>query len=346
MKSMNKLFVLVAVLIFVLVAVLFSQRTTVPDKSQSGTVNDEYSRTLDGDRETLRNFQNGSEKDEYKIYGAMIRLGEVRDERAYKIAIDMAKSESRLRREGAAQTLAYYTKGDATELLVELLSDSEPSVKEFAARGLGQVHDPARLEKVEELLKSNALSATQRLNLLSSFYLLSDIAGKTWAVDQMTSLASSLDTSEAATLLLVQIAPEDKATTQLLYKKIEEGSSERVLGVGIRHLASRQDPWMAQNLAKFARHSSPIVRKAVIQSLHRICPSDRWSLLTKMIDSETDKSTIEVSIREAALLSGPEAKKFIDDISTHNLHHEAEVLIVEVKKQLAADQNASPCLQP
>jgi len=343
----NKGLVIIALL--VLVAGFFFAKKYFKDRDSSAPhSNDEYQIKLEEDRGILKKFksgsfaENGTGPDAFLVYGAMIRLGEVKDALAYEVAVKESESQENLYREAAAQTLGYYPEDEATEILVKLLGDRETSVKEFAAKGLGKAQDPKRLEKVRELLSAKNIPNAQRLPLLASYYQLASDDAKAWALSQIVKMTSETEIGDDAALLMVQIAPESPSTTQVLQSKIEAGESVRVIGVGIRHLASQQDPWLPQNLARLSAHKSPLVRKAVIQSLHRNCPANRWDLMKKISSAENDKSVIEVTIREAAVLSGHDAQAFLDSLKKAELHPEALALLTEAKAQIAKN-SASPC---
>jgi HEAT repeat protein len=304
---------------------------------------DEYLLKLEADRKVLEDFESGKSTDPYAVYGAIIRLGEVQDPLAEKTSLKLATHENALFREGSAQSLGFYDNDSATETLIQLLSDRETSVRQFAAKAFGQAASESRLAKVRDLLSNPKLSPQVRLGLLGSLYQLGGTgATKSWALEQIVALAAHPTQGDEATLYLVQIAPESPTTTEVLHKKLQANPSDRVTGVAIRHLSSRQDPWIRDHISRLTNHKSSIVRKAIIQSLHRNCPRERWDIMKKIVLSENDKSVIEAAIRETSLLSGDEAADFFNALEKRSLHEEALELISIAKKEIAA-QPASRC---
>ncbi len=347
MKNNSNKILFFSFLIILIGGIYFFVTKQKSSDSQGKKATDEYDIKLAEYRKTLQAYENGNLDDKYKVYEALIRLGEVKDALALKLAIDFSKEEILLLREGSAQTLAYYPDEKSTEVLMTLLSDKEASVREFAARGLGKSQSKERLELVRKMLTDNKMNFKERLALLTSFRnLAADAESKSWALNQIVNVANDKNSSEItareeAALLLVQIAPYDEATKKVIQNQVLEGSSEKVLGVGIRLLATNQDPWIIPQLSKLSEHKSPIVRKAVIQSLHRNCPAHRWELMNRIMKSETDKSVIETGLREAALLAGNEAITFLSNINKTKLHEQGQKIYDEVTVQLSANSTSA-----
>ena len=139
----------------------------------------------------------------------------------------------------------------------------------------------------------------------------------------------------------MQIAPRNEKTKKMLYRKISNPDNEQIVGIGIRILSQARDPWLPPKLKKLARHESPMIRKSVIQSLHKHCPADRWDLMKNIAKDETNKSVIETLIREATLLSGDEAKSFFKMLSEKELHDRAKNLITQGETKVASGKG--PC---
>jgi hypothetical protein len=200
---------------------------------------------------------------------------------------------------------------------------------------------------IDELLANKKLSDEEQIALRESYFRNApDAATKAKAIASLQHLAYNGTPSlmSAAALKMCEIAPENEVTKEVLHKKIAEGTDGRVMGVGIRLLASQQDEWIKTRLGTLASHPDSLVRKAVIQSLHRICPANRWTILNQIIAAETDASVIEVAVDEPLIMPEPEAEVFYTKaLEAPKVKEYALARVKANRDKLHAEHTPDPC---
>lgn len=250
----------------------------------------------------------------HEIYGAMIRLAQKQEEIARKEALKRASDESQFLRGGAAQALGYFSDSEAQAALKKLLSDPDKSVRHFAIQGLGTRTDSLGESDLLKLLEgSNQDDETKVVIYSSLLKAASTQQRKDAAVSNLLKIAYSGE-GEAATAAaqkLVSQVPENPQVVDLIRKKISESKNEKVMASGIRYLSSKNDPWIRDALNRLVGHPSPMVRSAVIQSLHRVCPPDRWKMLDQFLQNEKEEPVLKLVLEEPMFLLGEPAVEFL-----------------------------------
>ena len=315
MKS--KWSLLVAALIAI-VAVFFASKNLLHKKEAPVAVTDPYLKTLEEDKVNLKKLTPGKSEDDKKIYGAMIRLGETRWVGAKEAALKFATSESTYIREGSAQALGYFSDSESNAALEKLLTDKEATVRDFALKAIGRNSSPERTEILKKQQQSVKENSPESLALLESEFRLLKADGKGEEQETLKKILQIArghnDISNQASLKLIELAPQWENTVLLLRTKVEEKKDPGMTAAGIRYLAGRRDPWLKDKWNLLARNPQPTVRKAVIQSLHRSCPSDRESIMLEIAKDETDPTVQEVVIDETKLLAEPWGAKVMDTL--------------------------------
>jgi HEAT repeat protein len=287
-------------------------------KSTPNPALDSYSIELQNNRTDLKAYLNGQTLDEASIYRAVIQLAEVKDPLALEAALRMKQSSSRYFREGSAQALGYFDTADASKALKELTSDREASVRAFAIQALGRSSSEERKETLSAVEEKGELGDEERIALSDArFKAAASDEDREAALATLAKMANGKNASlsSRAALKMVELAPESPQTRDVLHRKIAENTDAPVMGTGIRTLSSQRDPWIASKLTALALHENPLVRKAVIQSLHRVCPPNRWEILSTIARHETDPSVLEVVIDEALLIPEKNIESFFQALA-------------------------------
>lgn len=290
-----------------------------PPKVGGGLPLDSYTAELQQNRDDLKAYLDGREVEDALVYRAAIQLAEVKDPLALEAALRLKQSPSRYFREGAAQSLGYFETADAFKALKDLTADQETSVRAFAIQALGRSSNDERRNALEDLDEKGGLSDEELIALNDGRFKAAKTNEDREAV--LANLAKLTNDKKAslssrAALKMVEIAPENSLTRDVLHRKISENVDAPVMGTGIRTLSSQRDPWISPKLETLASHESPLVRKAVVQSLHRICPANRWAILSAVAQHETDPSVIEVVLDEALLIPDKNAETFLESLQS------------------------------
>jgi HEAT repeat protein len=283
-----------------------------------------------------------------QIYGAMIRLAQKQEKIAHDEALKQAKSENSLLRGGAAQALGYFDDEESMGALKTLLSDKEKSVRLFAVQGLGQKSAKLRESELEALLKSEDLDPEMKVEIQSSLLKAGSETAQASAKEALLSIAKEGEenVNTEAAQRLVTIIPEDTQVIDLMRRKISAAKNERLTAVGTRYLSARGDPWIRDVLKTLSHHPSPMVRAAVIQSLHRVCPKDRWELLNGFLEKEQDPSTMRLALEEPMFLLGQPAVTFLEKaVASKTLTSDQVKIAEESLKKVKASSGPELCDQ-
>jgi HEAT repeat protein len=317
-------------------------------KAGSGLPLDSYTEELQKNRADLKTYLGGGKVDDALVYRAVIQLGEVKDSVALEAALKLKDSSSRYFREGAAQSLGYYETSEAESALKTLTTDKEPSVRAFAIQALGRSSSDDRRQELDSLQEKGGLTDEELIALNDGKYKSAKTNEEREAVlVNLAKLTSGKKTSlsSQAALKMVELAPESPHTREVLHRKVSENSDTAVMGTGIRTLASQRDPWISPKLEALSSHESPIVRKAAVQSLHRICPPNRWAILSSVAQHETDPSVIEVVIDEALLIPEKNIETFLEALSDLPLVKKYEAKQAEAAlKRVRTEKIPNACL--
>lgn len=260
------------------------------------------------DREALKN----SNSTPNQIYGAMIRLAQKNEDVARNEALKRSSDTNPFLRGGAAQTLGHFDDADSKEALKKLLIDNEKSVRLFAIQGLGTKPDSLHEQELQQLLKSSELDPMMEVEIYTSLLKSGGDSAKQQALTNLLRIARAGDdeANTEASQRLITYVPDNDQVLDLVRRKISAGKNERVTAVGTRYLSARNDSWIRPILKSLSSHPSATVRSAVVQSIHRVCPADRWAILESMLAKEADSSVLKLILEEPMYLMGEKAKAF------------------------------------
>lgn len=296
-------------LLIVAVAYFFYVRHRHAEKGR--TSHDGYEKSVMDDRTSLEKFLDSSDVPENQVYGAVIRMSAQKDDMALKVARTLVVNKSAYLREGAAQALGHYDDRDALDPLKTLMTDSSESVRLFALEALSYVVSAERQKLLEGFLadKKKPVTPDERATALASLYRLDP---KENYISELVDIAESENSSRIAGLKVLELAPTSPRVIPMLKKVMaKKDVDDRVVAAGIITLSNHDDKWTVQQLPIFMKSSSPFIRRAAIQSLHRTCPANRWSMLSERLGAEADPALIEILLMEAALLERKPAKEFL-----------------------------------
>jgi hypothetical protein len=299
-----------AVLIFGVYKVWKPQPKTGP---QAG--NERVAQMLKQDKANLSK----ADARDFEIHGALLRLSQRGDQLGRTEAIKRAKSESAMIRQGVANALGYFEDDESFTTLKSLLGDKEQPVRVHAIYGLGHKRNKNREDLLQELLKKKDLAGEERIAVISSLLrVVNSPELRNEAVGTLLSLAKDTKNptlSDHAVRMAVSMAPRDQRVTEMLRGMLNDKPSLSVEATAVRHLATTKDPWVRKHLRQFAESKSPQTRLAVVQSLHVACPDDRWSLLEKIVQSESDRSVLSAALRAPGYMPGDAAKSFMERVT-------------------------------
>lgn len=305
---------------------------------------DPYLQKLEDDQLVLEQALQGNKQPEPLIYAAMIRLSRQKNTIALKTSLLAATSQSRYLREGAAQALTNYDTKETRQKLIQLTGDPEKSVRKFALAGLRGDESSLLVGKLNTVTEKD-----EKFEVLRTLYLNHQIAEqKDKYLNEIKSLRESSTDVELiiriCTFLIVE-ADQGKQVSSYLKAKIQNSVSPRLLAFAIRTLANQKDPWINTSYIQWIHHDSPHVRKAIIQSLHRTCPENRWEILTKLTTPEMDHTVLRVAINEAQLMPGDKAEQYLNQLVLQKSTWKDEIdRAIENLKLMKQSRN--PCRRP
>jgi hypothetical protein len=296
--------------------IFFIVKPSSRKENKQVSATDPYLKSLEEDKLNLKSLSAGRPEDDKKIYGAMIRLSETQWAGAQDAALKYATSESIYLREGAAQALGYFSESDSNAALEKLLTDAAPTVRDYALKAIGRFPSPERAEMLKTQQAKIKENTGDTLALLESEFRILKADGKSEEQETLKKILQMArgqsDVANQASLKLIELAPQWDNTVLLFRTKVEEKKEPGITAAGIRYLAGRRDPWLKDKWNALARNSEPAVVKAVIQSMHRTCPTDREDIMIEIATTETDPTVQEVVIDETKLLAEPWGDKVLN----------------------------------
>ena len=292
---------------------------------------DQYQNIEKNDQDRLREYLRNSKVPENEVYGAVIRLGQSGDKLALEVATKLKASPSKYLREGAAQALGYFSDQAAIPELKDLLKDKEESVRVFAIESLGVAASEQRQQVIEDLLKSS-LGAHEKVTAYASLFRVSGQPNqKKLAFENLLSLANSSDaeTSRLASFKAMQVSAQNNKAHDLMVSIVKANKDENLSAVAIRNLANENDPLIKEKISELVKSDKPGVRIASLQSLHRVCPDSRWSVLESVLKKEKDERVRRVALDELSFLDRKTATALLKKIVAEKKIEETSLKQIE-----------------
>jgi HEAT repeat protein len=312
---MKSKIILPVLLVLTLAIGLFYFKKRTPELEIKST--DKVVLESNNDKSALERFLNDEEISEGLVYAAVIRLGQDGEPLAFEVAKKLVNHKSKLLREGAAQALGYFSDAEVLPLFAQLIADQEESVRVFAVEGLSEASSPARIQEVEQRLRDQNLGSVERVAVRASLYRMRQVPK-----EKETELAALVGLTKKADPILVnkasikaiQIAPKEKIVKDLMTDSVKWGKDVSVKALSIRMLANANDPWIKSKLSDLVQDKSSMVKIAAIQSVHRICPENRWSILSHVIKREGDEKVVGLALEEAGMLERTKANEIFTQL--------------------------------
>jgi len=276
-------------------------------RNQVDTEKERYERVLSQDRKILKS-RNASDAD---VNSALIRLGSENELFARSESLKRIRSESKLVRAGVGNALGFFDDEEARSAVKLLLGDREVSVRIQAISGLGHRNSLVRERLIAEVLKRVGLTEEERQ---AAFSVLARIAqskeSREYAVRELLTATLKASTPRARVATAIQVltvAPRDPRVLEMLEEILKAGNTPDLESSAIRHLAVAKNPWLKGNLTQLSRSQNPQTRLAVVQSLHILCPPDRFNILQRAFEKDTDINVRSAALAEQNLMlsSGP-----------------------------------------
>lgn len=301
---------------------------------------------------------------------SMIRLGKAKNQTAFEVAQKRYQDTNQLVRAACFETIGFYDKPEAIQVLSAGLADAEKVVRLAAARGVARVATPERIEMILSKIKDDAnsggkdsaksdgkdaaqsgakdatMTTQEKIELLAA---LSRIGGEKeiqMALDWLLQFAKSGDKLDHAdaTFRAAAIAPSDARVLALLKSKLQGSKDARVVGFALRHLASLRDAAVMSDLKKYLDDMNPDIRISAIQSTALSCAPNRWKLLEDKAKNESDPRVLKALIDAPKIILGVEATNFLAQIAGQS---QLPADLIELAKKNAEEvkrnEKNSPC---
>ena len=315
MNPKLKLVLGVAVVIVVLSSVRYLMRH--PSSGVPTSTNDVNSpeQTLLSDRDSLKK----KDVSDYELVGALIRLAVHHDPGVRDELNQRMKSPSKIIRSGVADATGYYDDDAAVKALEILLSDPEETVRLGAMTGLSHRRNTSREKLIIQHLNGKHDEPLERIEAYSALLSASGSAEvRSGALKHLYELvqAKKPGFSHTAAVKMMGLAPMDAQTLHMVRSAVESGTDIQLESDAIRHLAGFDAAWIRSRVEGLRKSPHPEIRTAIVQSMHGICPKDRWLILKSMVETEKDPGVLDTLVQEAQSMPGQGATDYLNWIRT------------------------------
>lgn len=278
---------------------------------------------------------------------ALIELARAGDLMAREWALKFAKSPEVGLRIAAGAALGYFPGKDVFLVLERLVSDEAPEVRARTIGSLCQIRGSRRDALLARLSRDSQRVPSERVVALGcGLRLTQNFEPLTQVVD--ASLAGGNPEARLAFSQLVALAGGSGQTTELALKIVQKASDPVLLTNAVRYLAGRprkeQGAELGARMTSLLQHSDPRVRLASAESIHLVCPPDRWNLLGELMKHEVDGSVREAAIQSASFLDRGNGQKFFAGLRSTGPRTEAEVAaLAAAEKRLGLAERIDSC---
>ena len=309
---MSKKQKLIAVAIVILIVVLLFKNKMIWEHQRA---------TFEGQREhqhdvDVRVIDNAEKSDPAAVYAAEIRLSVNPTPRIKKQILELMKSKSPQVRAGAAFFLANQNDQESINAFKVLLKDSQPIVRENIARGFNYNPTPERVTLIREFMSTGAMTDSERVQAFAALY------RSVPTQDEKNTILKNLlefgtqeknsNLSQLAILELCNLAPQNEKVTEQLRKSIQK-RYKMVATVAVKTLSVKRDSWLNENIDKLSFDSDIEIKRAAVESLHFLCPINRWAILEKGFRDEKNlQLKKDLWLAEAEKMSGEQANEFFE----------------------------------
>ena len=262
----------------------------------------------------LEMINHADQADPAAVYGASIRLSIKPTDHVRKKMIELIKSKNSQVRAGAAFFLVNQNDPESLAAVKIILKDPDVVVRENIARGFNYNPIPERAAIIREFLASGALTDSERIHAFSALHRSVPTQDEKGVIlKQLIEFATQEKNpylSQLSILELCNLAPQNEKVLDLLRKSVQK-KVKAITAVAIKTLAVKRDPWITENVEKLAFDSDLDVRHAIVESLHFLCPINRWTIIEKGFRDEKQLALKkEIWLSEAEKMPGTQASEF------------------------------------
>ena len=344
-KNKKAWMTLSGILLLVVGAILYWQVFRAADRSSKPPGQPtlpEYSKEMD-----IAALDNES-ANQYQVFAALVRLAQMRDPTALKEAIKRAQDKSEWVRAGCAEALGYYEDAKAQNLLFQLLKDQSQMVRVKALKGLGLRRDEKNKAYLQRVLTDAKLSFPEFVEASASFVKIAQQPQEKIPVleklVQRSVLEADLNNRFNGLTSAAGLGPTEEFLIKALNAELTKNEAPRIMEMSIRHLAAVQPNEMRERVLNLKNHPESGVRLAVVQTLHLVCPSERWAILGEILMNEKDSLVWNDAVREIVLMPAPEGKRILEQLMKNDsLSGEQKKTISTAQRQLAATKARDFC---
>jgi|GEM_PF-2981084 len=286
-----------------------------------------------------------------EVFGAMIRAAQLRKPIARNVALASAKHAEPLMRIGAARALGYFEDQEALEALQALCKDENVKVRRSCIMGLAAIKTPERKKLLgETFAKNNSDKEEQLLAMIELVRFETQPAARSEALKNTLTFATSSGDRKLESLAVSRIAglaPRDPAVTSQLQKVLENpvAFSPSLQMLATRHLGSQRHPWILKNYDQLITSKAPLARLAAVQTMPVICPSNRWTLLEKIVLEDSDLKVRKEALKVLSLMPTEDARVLIERLlESPKLPAASLDDAKKSAKALANNKSVDPCL--
>ncbi len=258
----------------------------------------------------------GEKANQGSLYGAIMRLSGGESKNTLGTIIELANSKSSHVRAAVAFNLASQNDPQATEALRKLMKDSDTLVRSHLARGLGVNPSAERIPMIREFLGVSGIGDTERVDAFSALYNASPTAGEKDAVlQQLLSFSNqekNTNLNYLAAMALMTLAPQNEKVILMMRKSLTNHQWQMTAPVAIRNLAVKRDSWLQENFNSLLQSTKDFdSKRSLIEVIHMLCPADRWAIIEKGFDKETDPTLKLEWIQIIGFMPGDEANSLL-----------------------------------
>lgn len=315
-------------------------------RTENAEVN--FKKQLARDSKVLR--EEGPKSDSEYV-GALIRLGSVKDNIAKEKAIQEVNSGATTYKNAAANTLANFDDDETITALAKLAQDRDGQIRGEAYRAIAHHFSEKRLAVFEQLLANKTLDREERIAIYLSI-------GNTPFAERLRSngmqpllkFASEVNHPSGIAIRAINAAagidPRNTTFVELLRKNIKPTGNVTISLLALHHLAAIQDPWLKDHLKDFISAKDLSLRLATLQSIHQLCPKNRWEILEWLVNpAQSGGNLTRVALDEVKLMPGSEAVAFIKRIQEKKYLQSPELFsyLQNLSSALSAPDLKDPC---
>lgn len=269
--------------------------------------------TIKLDKEVLASAHSS----EVEVSQSIRRLGAVSDPASRVEALKRINAPKESIRQAAAVVLgSFFEDFEAKEGLERLLRDSSVMVRVSALRALssqGSQGGPARLVFLKSLERQKSLQTPAEILALNAG--IAHFSPQTEQAPYLKSIATIYSKTPdhnlklQALVDLMREAPRSPLLHSLIENDVLKSKDPQLQLLGINHISALRDKKLAEGFADiYSLTKEPRIRQAIVHSLSLACPSSRFSLIEKVIDTESDVQLRKMAFEQLRRLNGPDAE--------------------------------------